>query len=98
MQAVAVDVGRTVPARFDHRSDVPSTPASKAETLTRTPENLAMWEAFGSKLDERGWRLFATAESKMGGRGGKAPEVWVLGFCGLPGSTSSSEGHRSWPS
>ena len=38
------------------------------------------WEAFGSKLDERGRRLFAAAESKTAGRGGLAAVSAITGI------------------
>jgi hypothetical protein len=33
------------------------------------------WELVGSKLDERGLRLFGAAEARAAGWGGKAPSV-----------------------
>src|SRR5258707_14609858 len=42
------------------------------------------WEAFGSKLDERGRRLFAAIETRTAGRGGLAG---VLKITGLARST-----------
>ena len=42
------------------------------------------WETFGSKLDERGRRLFAAAEARTAGRGGL---VAVAGITGLARST-----------
>jgi hypothetical protein len=38
------------------------------------------WEAFGSKLDERGRRLFAAAEAKTAGRGGRAAVSAITGI------------------
>jgi hypothetical protein len=38
------------------------------------------WEVFGSKLDERGRRLFAASESKTAGRGGKAAVSEITGI------------------
>jgi hypothetical protein len=38
------------------------------------------WQAFGSKLDERGRRLFAAAESKTAGRGGVAAVSAITGI------------------
>jgi hypothetical protein len=38
------------------------------------------WEVFGSKLDERGRRLFAAVESKTAGRGGRAAVSKITGI------------------
>jgi hypothetical protein len=38
------------------------------------------WEVFGSKLDERGRRLFAAAEAKTAGRGGRAAVSVITGI------------------
>ena len=38
------------------------------------------WETFGSKLDERGQRLFAAAEVKAAGRGGRAAVAEITGL------------------
>lgn len=38
------------------------------------------WEAFGSKLDERGRRLFAAAEARAAGRGGLAAVAQITGL------------------
>src|ERR1700693_150357 len=38
------------------------------------------WEAFGSKLDERGRRLFAAIETRTAGRGGLAAVSRITGL------------------
>jgi hypothetical protein len=38
------------------------------------------WETFGSKLDERGRRLFAAAEVRTAGRGGLAAVAEITGL------------------
>ncbi len=38
------------------------------------------WEVFGSKLDERGRRLFAAAEARAAGRGGLAAVAEITGL------------------
>jgi hypothetical protein len=38
------------------------------------------WEAFGAKLDERGRRLFAAAEARTAGRGGRAAVSAITGI------------------
>ena len=38
------------------------------------------WEVFGSKLDERGRRLFAAAEARTAGRGGLAAVAKITGL------------------
>jgi hypothetical protein len=41
------------------------------------------WHAVGSKLDERGRRLFAAGEVRAAGRGGKAAVAKVWTYPGL---------------